>query len=309
LQRGVWIEGKITDKVTGKPIKGGVEYFSMYDNPNLRNFPGYDGTILMSGPGLHVGANEDGSFRVVGLPGPGLIGVYYQRSPYLRADQRDDEFGTKAKSLSTAPYHISFTSNFNALAKVNPAKGAESVQCNVTVDPGWTFKATVLDADGKPLIGAQSLNLNMEHSWDRQPMKSADFTGGFNSVYPRDIVVRHLEKELVGVATPPKQNGGAVAVKLQAGAIATGRLVDAAGKPLAGAELELWFRPQGKGRWNDYLPFQIKTDGEGRFRIDGLQPGYDFRLKDGKGEVVFGDGLRSGETKDLGDVKVTPSER
>jgi protocatechuate 3,4-dioxygenase beta subunit len=307
LRRGGWIEGKITDKVTGKPIKGSVEYFSMYDNPNLRDFPGYDGTILMNGPTLHVSANEDGSFRVVGLPGPGLIGVYYQRSPYLRADQRDDEFGTKERSLRTAPYWLGFTSNFNAIAKVDPAKGAESAKRDVTIDPGWTFKATVLGPDGKPMIGAQSFNLNMSHTWDRVPMKTAEFTGGFNSVHPYDIVVRKLEKGLVGVAKPPKQNGGAVAVEMQAGAIATGRLVDSAGKPLAGVELDLWFRPKEWRIWNDYLPFHIKTDGEGRFRIDGLQPGYDYRLRDEHGEILFGDGLRSEDMKDLGDVRLQKS--
>src|SRR5262249_23262862 len=45
LKRGVWIEGRITDKVTGKPLKGSVEYFSMYANPNLRDYPGFDGTF------------------------------------------------------------------------------------------------------------------------------------------------------------------------------------------------------------------------------------------------------------------------
>jgi hypothetical protein len=30
LKRGVWIEGKVTDKVTGKPVKGGVHYFPLY---------------------------------------------------------------------------------------------------------------------------------------------------------------------------------------------------------------------------------------------------------------------------------------
>src|SRR5262249_19755696 len=167
LKRGVWIEGKITDKVTGKPIKAGVEYFALYDkdfsNAHIREYPGFDGTIVREE--VVAGAKEDGSFRVVGLPGPGLLGVYYHRDPYVRADARGDEFGTKEKSLNTAPYHISFTSNYNALAKVSPAKGAESVRCDVTIDPGWTFKASVLGPDGKPLAGARAFNLNTDWKW------------------------------------------------------------------------------------------------------------------------------------------------
>src|SRR5207244_1684132 len=113
LGRGVWIEGKVTDKVTGKPVVAHVEYFSFYSNPNLRDYPGFDGTVLVEH--LGVATKDDGSYRIVGLPGPGLIGVMYQREPYLRADERDDEFGTKERSLRTSPYHLGFTSNYNAL--------------------------------------------------------------------------------------------------------------------------------------------------------------------------------------------------
>src|SRR5205823_4421551 len=114
LKRGVWIEGKITDKVTGKPVRGAVEYFSLYSNPNLHDYPGFTGTFLID-LSVGVGTKEDGSYRVVGLPGPGLIGVYYI-GHYLHAPEREDEYGTKERSLSTAPYVLSITSNYSALA-------------------------------------------------------------------------------------------------------------------------------------------------------------------------------------------------
>src|SRR5262249_14194313 len=66
LKRGVWIEGKLADKVTGKPLRGAVEYFSLYSNPNRRDYPDFDGTHENI-----VAAKEDGSYRIVGLPGPG----------------------------------------------------------------------------------------------------------------------------------------------------------------------------------------------------------------------------------------------
>ena len=43
-----------------------------------------------------------------------------------------------------------------------------------------------------------------------------------------------------------------------------------------------------------YSPERIKTDREGRFRIEALLPGYEFRLSDGKGELPFGDGTPLG---------------
>jgi hypothetical protein len=40
-----------------------------------------------------------------------------------------------------------------------------------------------------------------------------------------------------------------------------------------------------------------------------LPPGYQFRLSDGEGVLPFGDGtLGSGQTKDLGDVKMKAKE-
>jgi RNA polymerase sigma factor (sigma-70 family) len=306
LKRAVWIEGKITDKVTGRPVRGAVEYLSMYSNPNLlRDYPGFVGSVMFH----TVAANEDGSYRVVGLPGPGLIGVLYHESSYLRAPDRDDEYGTKERSLSTAPFHVSFTSNYNALARVNPEKGAEAVRRDVTLDPGWSFKGTVLGPDGRPLAGARALNLNSSHiRWDAEGMKAAEFTGWFHPRRPREYLLWHPEKRLVGVARPPKENGGAVTVRMERGAAVTGRLLDADGRPRAGVELEVQFHPKGWGSWFDYAPERVRTDREGRFRVEGLLSGYEFRLADDTGGVPLGGSLRSGKMKDLGDVRTQPAK-
>ncbi len=305
LKRGVWIEGKMTDKVTGKPLRGAAEYFSLYSNPNLQDYPGFEGTLLMDRPG--GGTKEDGSYRVVGLPGPGLIGVYYQRDSTLRAPDRDDEFGTKESSLRTSPYHISFTSNFNALARIDPAKGVDSVKRDVTLDPGWTLTGTLLGPDGKPLTGVRSFGLT-GHEWDGEAMKTTEFTGWFNPRQPRDIFFQHREKGLIGVARPPKENGGSVTLRMGAGAAVAGRLVDADGKPRAGVELEVSFRAKGWRYWLDYPPDHIRTDREGRFRLEALLTDHEFRLSDGKDVLPFGGTLRAGQTKDLGDVRLKPAK-
>ena len=35
----------------------------------------------------------------------------------------------------SGPYHISFTSNYNAIARVDPARGADVLRCDITLDP------------------------------------------------------------------------------------------------------------------------------------------------------------------------------
>ncbi len=150
LRRGIWIEGKITDKVTGKPVSVGVEYFSLHGNPNLPDYPGFSGFI----PSHIIHAQEDGSYRVVGLPGPGLIGVYHDRDyHYLVTPERDDEYGVKEHDLNVAPYGI-ITGNFAALARIDPPKGAEVMKQDVTLIPAYRIKGTVLGPAGKPAAGA-----------------------------------------------------------------------------------------------------------------------------------------------------------
>jgi hypothetical protein len=94
-------------------------------------------------------------------------------------------------------------------------------------------------------------------------------------------------------------------VQLQPGAAVAGRLVDADGRPRPGVELFVYRdlkEPLVQPGESVYFPTHCKSDQQGRFRIDGLLPGYLFAMSDDKGDRPLSAGLRSGETEDLGDV-------
>src|SRR5207302_456080 len=98
-------------------------------------------------------------------------------------------------------------------------------------------------------------------SWEGAGMKTADFrVRAFNPRRPRPVLFEQPEKGLVGVARPPKENGGSVTVRLEPGATAAGRLVGADGEPRAGVELGLTFRPKGGRDWLSASPTRIQTD-------------------------------------------------
>ncbi len=126
-----------------------MSYHAQPDNPNQSVY----GYAPDSTPGATV--NEDGSYRVAGMPGPGLVVVRFVDG-YLRAHERDDEFGIKEIFIPTMPLP---TMNYTAIARIDPAQGVESVKRDVTLDPGWTFTGTVLGPDGQPLAGAWGLGL------------------------------------------------------------------------------------------------------------------------------------------------------
>jgi beta-lactamase regulating signal transducer with metallopeptidase domain len=302
LVRGVWIEGKLADKVTGEPVEGYVDYFAFEHNPNVRDYVGFEGTIP---PTWGVATKKDGSFRVVGLPGPGLIAVFYT-GHHLLAPERDDEYGTKEPFLYTSPRQLGRLNNYTALARIDPPKGVDSARRDVTLDPGWTFTGTVHGPDGKALVGAQSFGLHAR-GWSHEAMKTAEFTvEAFNYRRPRDVIFCHPEKGLVGVARPPRENGGSVEVQMAPGATITARLVDGDGKPQFGVKLDVIFRQMGRFHvdWSHYSPGRIWTDREGRFRLEALLPDYEFRLESDKGALRLGRAPRSGQTNDLGDLKI-----
>jgi RNA polymerase sigma factor (sigma-70 family) len=305
LKLGVWIEGKVTDKATGKPLQARVEYFALYANPNLRDYAGFEGAFI-SRSVLNV--KEDGSYRVVGLPGAGLLAVAYS-DHYLLAHERDDEDGLKeGEFLATAPYVVSAIS-YNAFARIDPPRGAGAVKRDVALDAGRTYNGTVLGPDGKPLEGVRAYGLSGWAGWEETPRKTASFTvRAFNPRRPRPVLFLHGGKRLTGALEVPKDRAGPLTVRLAPGAAVTGRLVDADGRPRPDTEVELTFRNPRMSAWAHYVPDRIKTDSAGRFRVEALLPGYAFGLSDGKGWLHFGGALRPGRTTDLGDVRMKRAE-
>jgi RNA polymerase sigma factor (sigma-70 family) len=286
LKRAIWIEGRLTDKATGKPLRGYVTYAVRSGNPNLRDYLDFWGDSYGFKP-----TNEDGTYRVIGLPGPGRIMVRWLDG-YLLAAERDDEGGMVEDEGNPL-------SNYGAIVPIDPPKGVESFRRDIAMVQGWTFTGTVLGPDGKPMSGT----VMARHG---EAMTTADFTvRQFNPRRPRPTFFRLPEKGLVGVPPLPKQDGDTVTVRMEPGASVTGRLVDVAGAPRVGVELRLTFRPKAEPHWNEESLHETVTTGrDGRFRIDALLPDFVYYLNADHSDLRFGDGLRLGETKDLGDVRI-----
>ncbi len=67
LTRGIPVRGRLIDEVSGRPVRGVVNYFLLSNNPrydDLRHF-----MLTLS----RVPTGEDGSFSIVALDGPGLL--------------------------------------------------------------------------------------------------------------------------------------------------------------------------------------------------------------------------------------------
>jgi hypothetical protein len=299
VKRGVWIEGKITDNATGKPLQGYVKYIASRNNPRYQEaattFSGFNGGLW--------NVRADGCYRVVGLPGPGLLALQ-RGDDYLTVDQREGTDGIDDKNSSIPAWDAA---RYNAFARINPANDANKVTCDIMLDPGATYTGTLLDPDGHPLAGARAYGTSRWWHFELPALKSAEFTvRAYNSRRPRPVLFYHAEKRLVGVFDVPKDQIKPVIVKMQPGATVTGRLVDADGQPRANVSLHLVFHVGTSAPFWDNLPGEVRTDKNGQFRIEGLFPGYEFKLQDHVGDRLYvnlGKSLRSGATTNLGDVQ------
>jgi hypothetical protein len=319
LKRGVWITGRVTDKATGKPVRCRFDYFVFNDDPSLQGFPGFT-----TGPQDDRVA-ADGTFRVAGLPGRGLIAVRAFDDRYLGGVGAERVAGYKGGApFLTAPSWCS-PGAYHALAEVNPPKGAASVTCDLVLDPGRTLTGTVLGPDGRPLAGALMGGLSAADSWAYEPLKGAEFTAAaLKPGEPRRLLAVHREKRLAGTLLVRGDEKGPLTVRLQPWGVVTGRLVTPDGKPHTGVEILTLggdvitaegVQPRDPDAGS--LPGSVKPDKEGKFRLEGLVPGLKYTLSVVRaGYVVFISGsvgdkaltLKAGETRDLGDVEVKPIE-
>jgi RNA polymerase sigma factor (sigma-70 family) len=281
LKRGVWVGGKVTDKVTGKPVRAHIQYHPAADNPHRGEAA--DFTRFPSLPRELYPTRPDGTFRVAALPGPGAVTA---RGPY----------GEYIGDGSVA---------------INPTRDTDSVQCEIVLDPGRMLTGTVLDPDGKPLAGVHVFNMNPLHFWTSRPLPAASFR--LTAMDPRgrrSLVFLHTDRHLVKAVELEGNAKDPITVRLEPAGTVTGRLVDEDGQPRSGVDLRIHFVRKDTDYVALHLPEQIKTDPQGRFRIEGLAPGVVYQINlAGKppnftiGSVAPRVSIKPGESKHLGDVK------
>ena len=93
LHRGIWIEGKVTDEETGKPVPGcWLQYFPFLDNPFAGATPEFDKNNRSMSAGFSIQdryqTKADGSYRLVGLPGRAARGGDVLRQEALSPGSR-----------------------------------------------------------------------------------------------------------------------------------------------------------------------------------------------------------------------------
>ena len=309
LKRGFWIEGRVTDAESGEPVREGRMFYGIFRNdPHYVEYPDLDGARY----GSEFTIADDGSYRVPGLPGHGVVGVLHASSPgayYLSLPDRPGGAGPY-EYLDVAPAWM-HPANFNEVAEVNIPDGSESFRCDLALTPARSLKVAVFDPDGQPLSGARVASDGF--GWT-VPKEDATFSlEGMAREGRRLLRIRHEGRGLIGLFEVDLADDGPIEARLEPWGVATGRLVDEDGRPQAGVRLYVEALLDGEeiGSVTGYgYGEQPQTDADGRFRIEGLFPGLEHTVRATENQAMIGDviveklEIEASEARDLGDLRV-----
>jgi RNA polymerase sigma factor (sigma-70 family) len=320
MERGLVLRIRVTEKGSGKPVRGLVQYGLRSDNKELGRYTTYPRNAVS------WDANDkDGAYEQIVLPGPGYIAFRATAEQYARLRLKEQKDDLLLSNILPAPLTLG---NFHAVVPVNPsAKDAQSLICDIALDRGRALSGTVADPEGRPLPGAMAWGINavmnldvtrQEYAWLATPTFTVT---GLDSRYPRTLIFYHAEKKLAKALLIRGDEKGPLTVSLQPWGTFTGRVVDASGKPRPGITVTLSFEEKQARTLPEEQVFansslhqvllnnRATTDKDGRFRMEGLVTGLKYDLNIARGEQYFGRVVKDvagkpGETVDLGEIKM-----
>ena len=307
LVSGIPLSGRVTDLSTHKPPKTAVvEYYPLAPNPH--SFPMMHGLLAASSAVI----GPDGSYRLVVLPGSGVVCVAASpRNAYAVATIDDKKLAGflherphyGGPCLATALGRGDQRGNlavdkYNVLSLINPDEKAESLTLDLALQPARTLHGTVVGPDGEPLAGVAVVGLTALP--DDEMLEGSSFTvTGLNARSDRELFFHHRGKGLGKILTLRGDETGPLTVQLDPCGSIMGRMVDRDGKPVPGVALLL----RHAGNSTDIV---AQTDRDGRFRAS-LPPGpkYSLQLLSSSHRLLSDVGaieVESGRSKDLGDL-------
>lgn len=336
LHKAVTIEGQLIDKATGKGVRG-LTMFLLMENDDVKRFlvnnPAYSHEHSIRPSGTYAWSDGEGRFRLRVPPVPLVIlarstaaGARYTSIRVAEADRKYLLGPPKEGEMSTMPRRKERDECFsthrltaplrweNGYVFVSPKKTQDTVKAVISFDPGRTIHGKIIGPDGRPLRGVQAAGVQATGEHDPTTFRTDAFSVyALDPTRPRTVYFRHAAKNLIGSITLGGDEKETPLVKMQPGAAVVGRVLDAAGKPLAGMEISVFFseaRPDElirqellSGRWGKIT----MTGADGRFRLEGLFPGLEFAVDGGRpghrSSAVSFDPvtLKTGEVRDLGE--------
>jgi hypothetical protein len=309
LLRGLWVTGRVTDRVTKQPVNGRLAYYPFLANVAAQKAFGDSGSDSIPGSFLlqrRYRVDPDGRFRIVALPGRAIVGVstigsYRQGYGSEEIDGQDEDgtyatFGCPIPASRRSP---------TSMRLIDPAPDATSITCDLEVDPGEVLTVKLTDPAGIPLehceVRGSAARGSYADARDAGPEVAVVNLGRDE----RRLLRIHQKERCLGLAAYVSIAEPSPELRLQPCTTIVGRLLDDGGAPVGDVEVQLWTSIDF-----DQTP-SVVSDAEGRFRIEHVVPGVPFqvavnstRLQDYTGVLASDADMKWGTTTDLGEVRL-----
>ncbi len=221
------ITGRLIDAATGKGIRGDIHLAALAGNAFARMHP----SLLHDYNAFNTSTAEDGTFRIVTIPGPVLLmgGVDYhwstegQAYPWLKykratADPRYPQYFPAKHPGAYASADGGFPDLQASFCKVLQIEPGTTVKQDITVEPASTIRIEIQDAAGRPLAntfvdedGRYGMMRTETDSWVAQ--------GVAESGQPRRLLFYEPSKKLFATLTLKSDEKGPVVVRLRPAAL------------------------------------------------------------------------------------------
>jgi RNA polymerase sigma factor (sigma-70 family) len=334
VARGITIRGRVLDRTTGRGVRGEVHFVLLPGN----NFAGKPGFNRYHYGILGTKTETDGQFQLAVIPGPSVLMFQahagekanggQELNPYKQAEfdakERErvqlTERGNDERYFTTIDRSIQFLNSQNAVKYIDLAPDAGTAKCDLFVDRGAMQTINIEDADGKPLTGTMASGVTAKYPTACTIKDAACTAFALNPKMPRRLYFFHAQRQLAGSLTVRGDEKEPLAVRLLPVGTVTGRLLNREGQPIVGAFVDLHTLEGTYGSARELYRVlhqrrpPIRTDKDGRFRLEGIMPDVQFMLHFSQGRTFFGGeppiGVRQvkpGETLDLGAIRVKPA--
>lgn len=331
VKKGAIITGKVIDQSTGKPILGWVRVGILTGNRFAEDYPTFDSSAWIDTPRT----DDDGTFRVVTVPGPVLLmgGPDERRLPGKRMgclkykpvvpDPQCPQYFSKKEQRNSlgVPYVfygyqgiVPLSGNFCKVLDLKP--GSPPVKQDILLEAGAALPIRIQDAEGQPLANTFVTGMGPDNG-ERPILCETDACSAYHleAGKPRLMVFYHPERKLTGSRTLKGDEKQPVMVKLGPTGAIEGRLLDADGKPLAGIVIEASYQDGEAEEIHQAIheKKQIVTDADGTFTLDELIPALKFELSFRHGKRRFeriskpaeaSIEIKPGETREIGTIKL-----
>ncbi len=295
LKSGISITGKVTDVATGKPVAAAVDYFPMLTNPHAKDYRNFDPNVMSIVVKARYKTDAAGRFRIVGLPGEGVVTAHTDDKTYLGGVGAESIKGrTGQDQLLT--YDRIFVKIYQSLRPISVPEGASSFACDLGVDPGGSLRLRLVDESGKPVMHTAVYGRNPEGSDDGDHNLYSENIARIAGLEPgkaRTVLIKSHDPKIGAIVTIPPdgpRKDAEMTVTLRPCATIKGRLVDGEGKPATGG-IRVELIPTDVTTFRQIPVERAELDSEGRFSCDGLPAGGPYLVL-AANRVIYGLGRR-----------------